>query len=128
MGVVGCGRISDCHFNAIKNNNNTMEIVAICDLNPTNLQKAQEKTGAKPYTNLDDMLKFENLDCVSVCTPNGYHYENAKKILRAGINVIIEKPLTLSYKDGKNLLIMQIQRVKKYSLYTKTALTQQFNV
>lgn len=116
MGVVGCGRISDCHFNAIKNNNNTMEIVAICDLNPTNLQKAQEKTGAKPYTNLDDMLKFENLDCVSVCTPNGYHYENAKKILRAGINVIIEKPLTLSYKNGKKLIDYANSKGKKVFL------------
>ena len=104
MGIIGCGRVSDCHFEAVKNNSDTMEMVAVCDINPTNLQKAQQKTGANPYTNIDDMLKFEKLDCVSICTPNGFHYENARKVLKAGMNVIVEKPLTLSLKEGKKLM------------------------
>ena len=116
IGVVGCGRISDCHFNAIKNNNNTMEIAAICDLNPTNLQRAQEKTGANPYTSIDDMIKFEKLDCISICTPNGYHYENAKKVLKAGINVIVEKPLTLNYSEGKKLFNLANKKNKQVFL------------
>ena len=112
MGIVGCGRISDCHFEAIKNNNETMEIAAVCDINPTNLQKAQQKTGANPYTNIDDMLKFEKLDCVSICTPNGFHYENARKVLKAGINVIVEKPLTLCLKEGKKLISLAKKKGK----------------
>ncbi|MBR1544621.1 MAG: Gfo/Idh/MocA family oxidoreductase, partial [Alphaproteobacteria bacterium] len=112
MGIVGCGRISDCHFEAIKNNSEVMEIAAVCDVNPTNLQKAQQKTGAIPYTNIDDMLKFENLDCVSICTPNGFHYENAKKVLKAGLNVIVEKPLTLCLKEGKKLISLAKKKGK----------------
>ncbi len=116
MGIIGCGRISNCHFEAIKNNNDTMEISAICDVNPTNLHKAQQKTGANAYTNIDEMLKFEKLDCVSICTPNGYHYENARKVLKAGINVIVEKPLTLSYQEGKKLMSLAKKKGKNVFL------------
>ena len=112
MGIIGCGRVSDCHFEAVKNNSDTMEMVAVCDINPTNLQKAQQKTGANPYTNIDDMLKFEKLDCVSICTPNGFHYENARKVLKAGMNVIVEKPLTLSLKEGKKLMSLAKRKGK----------------
>lgn len=112
IGIVGCGRISTCHFTAIKNNSDTMEIKAICDTNPTNLQKAYEKTGVNQYTNIDEMIQFEKLDCISICTPNGLHYENAKKVLKAGINVIVEKPLTLSYTEGQYLINLATKKNK----------------
>ena len=101
IGVVGCGRISDCHFEAIKNNSNVMSLVAICDRNDDKLSSSVKKTGAKGYLNFDEMLDNEDLDAVSICTPNGYHFENAKKVLNHNMNVIIEKPLTLSFKEGK---------------------------
>ncbi len=104
IAVVGCGRIFDSHFKAIQNNSATMELVAICDRNPTSLQKAHEKANVNQYTNLEDMLRYEHLDCVSICTPNGFHYENAKKILKSKINVIVEKPLTLDFKEGQELI------------------------
>ncbi len=116
MGVIGCGRISNCHFDAIANNSDVMEISAICDINPTNLQKAQQKTNANTYDNIDDMLKFEKLDCVSICTPNGFHYENARKVLKAGINVIVEKPLTLTYAEGKKLMELAKKKGKRIFL------------
>ncbi len=104
IGLVGCGRVSQCHFDAIKNNANEIDFVAVCDRNETNLSNATKQTGARGYLNLDEMLNNEDLDAVSICTPNGYHYENAVKILNHNVNVIIEKPLTLSYKEGKKLM------------------------
>lgn len=104
IGLIGCGRVSRCHFEAIKNNKDTMNLVAICDRNEENLSSAIKKTNANGYNNLDDMLNSERLDAVAICTPNGYHYENAKKVLKHKINVIVEKPLTLSFKEGKHLM------------------------
>lgn len=123
IAIVGCGRIFDSHFTAIKNNSNTMELVAICDRNPTSLQKAHYKTNVNQYTNLDDMLKYEHLDCVSVCTPNGLHYENAKKILKSKINVIVEKPLTLNFKEGQKL----IKLAKKFGKHVFLIHQNRFN-
>lgn len=104
IGLIGCGRVSKCHFEAIKNNEKTMQLTAVCDRNKDKSLSAAKQTGAKAYTNIDDMLKNESLDAIAVCTPNGFHYENAKKILQNNINVIIEKPLTLSFKEGKELM------------------------
>ena len=104
IGIVGCGRISKCHFEAIKNNSNLMSLVAVCDRNQDKIENAITQTNAKGYLNFDEMLNNEELDAVSICTPNGYHYENAKKVLEHNMSVIIEKPLTLSYSDGKKLI------------------------
>lgn len=104
IGLIGCGRVSKCHFEAIKNNDKTMQLTAVCDRNKDKALSAAKQTNANIYTNIDDMLKNEHLDAVAVCTPNGFHYENAKKILQNNINVIIEKPLTLSFKEGKDLI------------------------
>ena len=116
IGIVGCGRVSSCHFTAIENNPDTMKIGAVCDRNPTNLQKAHERTNANQYTSIDEMIKYEHLDCISICTPNGLHYENARKVLKAGINVIVEKPLTLSYIEGKKLIELAEKKNKKIFL------------
>lgn len=115
IGLIGCGRVSKCHFEAIKNNEEYIDFVGVCDRNADNLSRAVEETGAKGYSSLDEMIEKEELDAVSICTPNGYHYENAKKILEHNINVIIEKPLTLSYKEGKKL--MDIANKKGLHIY-----------
>ncbi|MDE6223957.1 MAG: Gfo/Idh/MocA family oxidoreductase [Alphaproteobacteria bacterium] len=104
IGLVGCGRVSRCHFEAIKNNKDTMHLVAVCDRNEKNLSSAVKQTGANGYSDINDMLEAETLDAVAICTPNGYHYENAKIILKHNINVIVEKPLTLSFKEGQKLM------------------------
>ena len=48
----------------------------------------------KIYTNLDDMLKDEEINFVYVASPNSLHFEHALKALQAGKNVICEKPFT----------------------------------
>ena len=117
VGIVGCGRVSNCHFNAIKDNDSIMQLVAICDRNPDKLNSAGKLTGAKTYLDFDDMLTNErDLDCISICTPNGFHYENAKKVLNAGINVIVEKPLTLSYAQGVELMDIAKSQKKRVFL------------
>ncbi len=116
IGLLGCGRISDYHFDAIKNNSEEIELVAICDINEKNLKSATKKTGAHPYSSLKEMIKNETLDCISICTPNGFHFENAKQILKSKINVIVEKPLTLSYSEGEKLFKLAKKVNKKIFL------------
>ena len=101
----------------MRNNDSMMELVAICDHNVDKVDNSAALTGAKPYLSLDEMLSSEpDLDCVSICTPNGFHYENAKKVLNAGMNVIVEKPLTLSYKEGVELMELAKSKQKRVFL------------
>ena len=51
------------------------------------------KVEARPYSNLDDLLKNEEVDAVSVCTPSSFHFENSIECLNSGVNVFSEKPV-----------------------------------
>jgi predicted dehydrogenase len=45
-----------------------------------------------------------NVEAVSICVPTRYHFETAKKVINAGINCLIEKPITLTVEEGEQLL------------------------
>ena len=55
---------------------------------------ADEFAVSKIYTDLDDMCQDPEIDFIYVASPNTLHYEQAKKALLHGKNVICEKPFT----------------------------------
>lgn len=57
----------------------------------------------KEYSILDDLLKSDSIDWVVVNTPHFLHFEQAKLILEAGKNVIVEKPLALTVAECESL-------------------------
>ena len=88
IGLVGCGRIAKNHFGAIKTYPDDFELVAVCDNEPEALKQATDAYGVTGYLSLTDMLKNEELDTVSICTPSGIHPEQAIEIAKAGLHVI----------------------------------------
>lgn len=58
----------------------------------------------KVYTNLDEMLLDQDIDCVYVASPNSLHFEHAKKAMEAKKNVILEKPFCTSVKECEELI------------------------
>ncbi len=93
--VIGCGSISRMHLEALENNQKT-EIIAVADIKPERADSAAEKYGAKAYYSFDELLKNEKPDCVHICTPHYLHTSMAIKALEAGINVITEKPCSVT--------------------------------
>jgi predicted dehydrogenase len=64
-----------------------------------------EKYNCKAYTKLEDMLAGNNeIDLVSVCTPNGLHAQHSIAALKAGFHVLCEKPMALSVKDCEEMI------------------------
>jgi UDP-N-acetyl-2-amino-2-deoxyglucuronate dehydrogenase len=104
LGFIGCGRISQKHFDALKQLNKQIEVVAVCDIDEEKLAKVGEMTTARQYLDVNTMLSSENLEIVTVATPNGLHYEHAMKVLKSGRHVIIEKPMTLNIRDADALI------------------------
>lgn len=92
--LVGCGRIAQRHAEHICKFG---QLIAVCDIIPTQADNLANKYNAKAYYSLDEMLIKEkgNLDVVSICTPNGLHYENSISVLKSGVNVLCEKPLAI---------------------------------
>lgn len=57
----------------------------------------------KVYTDLDAMLKDDEIECVYVASPNSLHYQHVSAALKAGKHVICEKPFTSTTKELKEL-------------------------
>ncbi|MDW3196200.1 MAG: Gfo/Idh/MocA family oxidoreductase [Cytophagales bacterium] len=98
FGIVGCGRIAQRHASHVKNNG---ILHAVCDNVPEKADKLAEEYEAKAYYDLDEMLKQEadQLDIVAICTPNGLHAVHSIKSLKAGVNVLCEKPMAINVHD-----------------------------
>jgi UDP-N-acetyl-2-amino-2-deoxyglucuronate dehydrogenase len=104
IGLVGCGRIAKNHFDSIANYPDEFELVSICDNNPTALQLATDTYNVRSYLSLTEMLKNEELDAVSICTPSGIHPEQTIEIAEAGVHVISEKPMATRWSDGVKMV------------------------
>ncbi|MDO6355559.1 Gfo/Idh/MocA family oxidoreductase [Caloramator sp. CAR-1] len=109
--IIGCGRISYKHVEAIVNNHEEAELVATCDVD---IEKAREKAneyinkieGAKVnvYADYKEMLEKEDIDVVTIATESGYHPEIAIYCMEKGKHVIVEKPMALSTKDADKMI------------------------
>jgi UDP-N-acetyl-2-amino-2-deoxyglucuronate dehydrogenase len=99
FGLIGCGRISKNHIEAIKNLSDRCRLVAVCDSVEKRAAEAAESAGAEMYTNIDKMLARDDINIVSVATPSGLHPMHAKMVAEAGKHCVLEKPIGTSLKD-----------------------------
>ncbi len=79
-------------------------LAAVCDLDRTRAEFHAKKYGIRGYSDVDEMLREETLDGVTIATPASTHLSVASKTLRAGINSFVEKPMTSSVKEGEELI------------------------
>lgn len=100
LGFVGCGRISHKHFEALLQHQNNIEVVAVCDVKNEKAQQAANQMNAIAYNEISGMLAKENLDVVTIATPNGLHPQHVMQIADSGVHVITEKPMAIKWADG----------------------------
>lgn len=102
--LVGCGRISANHIEALKKHADRAELVGVCDVDPQSMQRARERTGASAFTSLPEMLGATDADVIVLATPSGLHAEQAIQIAAAGRHVITEKPMATRWSDGQRMV------------------------
>jgi UDP-N-acetyl-2-amino-2-deoxyglucuronate dehydrogenase len=103
VGLVGCGRISKNHFDAIKRVEG-LTLTAVCDIDESRAERAGEEHGVPSYTSLDDMLANADIDIVSICTPSGLHSDQGVCVASAGKHVITEKPMSITLAQADRLV------------------------
>ena len=104
IAIVGCGRISKNHFDSIEQHKDNMELIAVCDNNSEVLKEHEEKYMVKGYLRLEEMLKSEKLDLVSICTPSGVHPKQVELAAKYGVHVMTEKPMATRWQDGVRMV------------------------
>ncbi len=97
IAIVGFGGMAEWHFDEIKTIDG-LEIAGIWDIKENRRAYASEK-GLHVYESLEDLLEDQRTDLVLIATPNDVHKPVAIAAMKAGKNVISEKPITLSSAD-----------------------------
>lgn len=104
IGVIGVGTIADSAHLPEYARHPQVELTAIGD---TNLERAKyigEKYNIpNVYESGEDLIKSGTVDAISICTYNVSHVPLAKLAVENGIDVLVEKPLGISYAETKEL-------------------------
>lgn len=108
--IVGCGRIAQRHAEHISNNG---YLKTVCDIDINKANELGKKYSATVYSSIDNLLEKEKeVNVVSICTPNGLHAEHTIKALRAGFNVLCEKPMAINVHDC-GTMIQEAEKANK---------------
>ena len=103
VALVGCGRISRNHFEAIAHIDD-LELVAVCDSDASRAQAVGAEQGVPSFASLDEMLADVPSDVVAICTPSGLHPQHGIVAARAGSHVLTEKPMAISLAAADELV------------------------
>jgi predicted dehydrogenase len=106
LGVVGCGSIAEiAHFPSIHQTKGA-ELVAVCDIDEDRAKQAAEQWGARVwYTDYRRMFaECGDLDAVILATPNNVHRNQAVAAAKAGLHVVVEKPLAPTNKEAWDIV------------------------
>lgn len=96
--IVGYGSIGPIHAEAIKNTDG-VNLYAVCDTDKTKIEKCREKYNVKGYNDFDKMLADTDITSVHICTPHHLHFDMIEKAVKAGKEVVAEKPVTRTKEE-----------------------------
>jgi predicted dehydrogenase len=102
VGLIGLGEIGQVHAAAI-GRSRSARLVAVADTAPE-LVAPFEAEGVRGYREAGELIADAEIGTVSVCLPHHLHFPVALAAIRAGKNVLVEKPLTTSLEQGRQLV------------------------
>jgi UDP-N-acetylglucosamine 3-dehydrogenase len=107
VGVIGTGNIGRIHA-TVYSGDPLAKLVAVCDVVKEKADAFAAQFDARPFYSVDEMLRTEQLDVVSITTAGpengGHHFEPAMAALAAGVAVLCEKPLANEIERARELV------------------------
>lgn len=103
IALVGCGRISQNHFDAIAKVEG-LRLVAVCDDVKSRADAAGKALAVPSFSDYAEMLRVAECDAVAICTPSGLHSAHGVAAARAGKHVITEKPMAITLEQADALV------------------------
>ncbi len=105
IGVIGLGGVAQLvHLPNLSKLPN-VELTAVAEINRNRLNTISDKFNIKQrYSNHHDLLAKSDVDAVIIATPTNTHKEISIDCLKAGKDVLVEKPLARKYSEAKEIL------------------------
>jgi len=124
VGVIGVGSMGQ-HHARVYQELPTVDLVGVSDVNEEQAAETAEKYGTTPMS-VDSLLSVA--DAVSIVVPTAYHYEMGMAAIEAGVDLLIEKPITEDPAAGRELLAaaeeadltLQVGHVERFNPAVRT--------
>jgi len=104
--IIGCGRVAEKHLKAISKLKG-LELKAVVDTNPDSAKRllgsVKGFAGVKQYSDYKTAIDEVKPSIVSVTVPSGLHFQIAKYAMEHGSNLLLEKPMTMSVSEAREI-------------------------
>ena len=121
IGIIGLGDIAQKGYLPVLTEKENIELI-LCTRNINTLNKLSEKYRIMQYVQTVDELIEKGIDAAFVSTATEAHFKIAEKLLNNGINVYIDKPISLNFNDTKKL----VRLAEEKSLVTMVGFNRRF--
>lgn len=117
-GLAGLGRVGwPFHFPQLTSKEG-FELKAVADMQDDRLLEAKsKKADIRCYKDFDKMIDEEDLDLVVIASPTGFHYAQVKKAFEAGVDVFLEKPMSLDLVEADGMIDLKNKTGRKLMVY-----------
>lgn len=103
VGIIGAGGISNAHYKGYAAGG--AQVVAVADVNLAALETRQSEWGVRQaFTDYEQLLALPEVEAVSICTPNVFHYPATLAAAKAGKHILCEKPISLSLAEARQMI------------------------
>jgi predicted dehydrogenase len=105
IALIGSGAISRLHFPAFRDRPDVIRLAAVCEKNPAAAEAfvRQFSYPVPTFTDLAGLLREREFDAALVALPHHLHFPVASELVKAGVPVLVEKPLTASLEEARAL-------------------------
>src|SRR5215208_3435412 len=105
VGIIGGGAITQVAHLPVLKKMRSVDVQAICDTDLPKARALADRFGIKnAFDDIEELLRYESLDAVVVCSPNHLHESHILAALSANLHVLVEKPLGMSATSVQRIL------------------------
>ena len=120
IGVVGCGHLGEFHIKLLTGSKK-FDLKGFIDTDDVKSQEIEKKYNLTRFYDLDN---FSNeIEAVIIATPTTFHFKLAKFFIQQKKHVFVEKPITSTTKEAKELILL----VNKFGLVGQVGHVERFN-
>jgi predicted dehydrogenase len=115
IGIIGYGNMGSWHAENIRKRVDGLDVAAVFDIKEERLKLAEEN-GFTIYNTVEEFLATD-IDIVLVATPNNFHKYYSIMAMRAGKNVVSEKPVCMNIEELEDVIAVSKETGKKFTVH-----------
>ncbi len=107
VAVIGCGAFGRNHarvYHELQKSGEPVKLAGLVDVDRPRADSLSHEFNCKAYASVDELISCEGIDAASVAVPTVHHASVARQLMQAGIDVLIEKPVTPTLREADDLI------------------------